>query len=88
MKNYNYNYFKSREDISGTVAKGCLTALLAVVLLIGLAFLYAAIGCWLWGAIMVPVFGLPTLTYWQMYGIIVLARIVFGSHSSVSTNNK
>ena len=88
MKSYNYNYFKSKEDISGTVAKGCLAALLAVVLLIGLTFLYAAIGCWLWGAIMVPVFGLPTLTYWQMYGIIVLARIIFGSHSSVSTSNK
>lgn len=31
----------------------------------------------LWDAIMVAVFNLPALSYWQMYGLIWLAHIIF-----------
>lgn len=36
----------------------------------------AAIGVWLWGIIAVSIFGLPALTYWQFYGLLILIRIL------------
>ena len=88
MSNYS-NYFKqSKEDRLEKACVGCLVAILTLVLLIGLTFLYAAIGCWLWGIIIVPVFGAPVLTYWQMYGLIILARMILGTGSSVSSSSK
>jgi hypothetical protein len=38
----------------------------------------------LWNNIMVGVFGLPVLTFWQTYGIILLAHLIFPSHYSSS----
>ena len=44
------------------------------IVVVAFSFVYAAIGCALWGAIIVPVFGLPALTFWQFFGIMVLIR--------------
>jgi hypothetical protein len=66
---------------------GCGIIAVTFILAFLLCFLYAAIGLWLWGAIMVAVFGLPALTYWQMFGLIILVRIIFPGHVS-TTNNK
>jgi energy-coupling factor transporter transmembrane protein EcfT len=69
-----------------SVIGGCCLAIFAVFIAI---FIYAAIGCWLWGLIMVPVFGLPYLTYWQMFGLMWLSRLIFGSfNTSTSTSSK
>ena len=62
---------------------GCLVVFFIVFLSL---FIYAAIGCWLWGLIMVPVFGLPTLGYWQMFGLMWLMRMIFGRTSSSSSS--
>ena len=64
---------------------GCLVVFIAIFL--GL-FVYAAIGCWLWGLIMVPVFGLPALGYWQMFGLMWLLRMLFGRSGSYSSPKK
>ena len=61
--------------------KAVLTGLLFVF---ALCFIYAAIGVWLWGLIMVPIFGLPALGYWQMFGLMVLLRMLFGGDGSNS----
>ena len=63
---------------------GCLTA---IVVLIVICFLGAAIGMWLWNAIMVPVFAMPVLGYWQMYGIMILGKLIFGGTSTYSSNS-
>lgn len=44
----------------------------------------AAIAAWLWGLIVVPVFGAPVLGYWQMYGIIILIKLLFPMNISSS----
>lgn len=86
MKGYS-NYFRRDRD-AGDIAVGCLIILITAILLVGLTFLYAAIGVWLWGAIIVPVFGAPVLTYWQMFGIMILMRMVFGSFTSASNSSR
>ena len=49
--------------------EGCLIALLAVILVIALIFLTPLLELWLWGMVMIPVFGAPALTYWQMVAL-------------------
>lgn len=33
------------------------------------------VATWLWGQTMVPLFSLPSITYWQMFGLIWLFRL-------------
>ena len=66
--------------------EGCLLKILIVVFCIALSFAAAGIGMWLWGAIMVPVFGLPALSYWQTFGLIWLIHILMPT--SVRTSSK
>lgn len=61
---------------------GCLVVFFIVFLSL---FIYAALGCWLWGLIMVPVFGLPALGYWQMFGLMWLLRMLFGRSGNYSS---
>ncbi len=72
---------------SDDFAKGCLIILGLILLVAILCLLGAAIAMWLWNVIMVPMFGMPVLGYWQMYGIMILARLIFGSRTS-SSNSK
>ena len=45
-------------------SEGCLIALLAVILVVAMIFLIPWLELWLWGIVMIPVFGAPALTYW------------------------
>jgi len=33
---------------------------------------------WLWNALLPPLFGLPTVSFWQALGLLALCRILFG----------
>lgn len=80
MTNFSLEKKKSGLEIFG----GCMLAILVLVICI---FLYAAIGMWLWNIILVPLFGVPIIGYWQMYGIMILARLIFGRSSTSSSSN-
>lgn len=45
--------------------------------------LFVAVGgwivMWLWNSLLPVLFGLPTITFWQALGLLVLSRILFGS---------
>lgn len=55
---------------------GCSAILIAAIIAICLVIvgnlIFAGIALWMWGLIIVPVFGAPALTFWQMYGIMIL----------------
>ena len=59
---------------------GCAEILVAVVIAICLTIvinlLFAGIALWMWTIIIVPVFGAPALTFWQMYGIMILLSCI------------
>ena len=58
-------------------SEGCLIALLATILVIALIFLTPLLELWLWGIVMVPIFGAPVLTYWQMFALNLLCGLLF-----------
>jgi len=48
-----------------------------------LAFVFGYVVMWLWNWLMPGLFGLKAITYWQAWGLIVLAKIFFsGGHGS------
>ena len=49
-----------------------IAAIIAICLVIVGNLIFAGIALWMWGLIIVPVFGAPALTFWQMYGIMIL----------------
>ncbi len=58
-----------------------------IILGIGLLFLFGFIVMSLWNWLMPKIFGLPVLSYWEAWGVLVLSCILFGrlgggSHSS------
>ena len=79
-----YFPYEKKEKLGLEVFGGCM---LIVLLLLVICFLYAAIGMWLWNAILVPMFAFPVVGYWQMYGIMILAKLIFGG-SSYSSRGK
>ena len=57
---------------------------LMAIFIIVFGLVLAGIANWLWGLIIVPVFGAPVLTYWQMYGIMILIKLLFPINISSS----
>lgn len=43
----------------------------------GLALLFGFILMWLWNWLMPDIFGLPIITFWQAWGLVVLSHILF-----------
>lgn len=65
---------------------GCLWAVLAVILLIALMFISPWIEMMLWNWVMVDLFAMPTVTFWQMFGLNWLCGLLFRRSSNVSTS--
>ena len=69
-------------------SEGCLIALLAVILVAVMLFLIPWLELWLWSVVMMPVFGAPTLTYWQMFALSWLCGLLFGRGGNITTPKK
>ena len=88
MYTYDFDDKSHKKNKHRDFAEGCLIILGAILVFVILCFLGAAIAMWLWNAIMVPVFGMPVLGYWQTYGIMILAKLIFGGRSVSSSSKK
>ena len=53
--------------------------LLGLVGAAALGIVFGFIVQWLWNALMPGIFSLRPITYWEAVGIVVLARLIFGS---------
>lgn len=69
-------------------SEGCLIALLAIILVVAMIFLIPWLELWLWGIVMIPVFGAPTLTYWQMFALSWLCGLLFRRGGNINTSKK
>lgn len=63
---------------------GILILLLELIIVVLLLFLLVGVATWLWGIIMVGVFSLPALTYWQMWGLQFLIWILIPTGKNIS----
>ena len=68
---------------NGLAVIGAVVLGILLYALIMLVFAFPAM--WLWNAVMPVIFGLPTVSYWMMYGFMLLIRFLFPGSSSVKT---
>jgi hypothetical protein len=83
MKSMGDYSFESVAKRNVKIFSGCLAAIIVLFIVF---FLGAAIGMWLWNAILVPMFAFPVIGYWQMYGIMILGKLIFGGYSTSSSS--
>ena len=69
-------------------SEGCLIALLAAILVVAMLFLIPWLELWLWGVVMIPIFGAPTLTYWQMFALNWLCGLLFRRGGNINISKK
>lgn len=78
-----------KEEKKHTAAE-VVGVILGILLILGLAFGLCCLEVWiamsLWNGLLVPMFGAPTITFWPMWGIMLLCNILFKSHNF--NNNK
>lgn len=71
--------------ISGALTfLGALLFVLAMSFVIGIIVAYPLM--WLWNKLLPELFGLPTISFWQAFGIYFLCGLLF--RSTHTTNNK
>jgi hypothetical protein len=60
-----------------------------ILLGVAMAFLFGWLVMLLWNWLMPPIFGLTTITFWQAWGLVVLAHILFkaGDHAKHHTHH-
>lgn len=68
---------KIEHRVADYVKKGVKIFVFALFM-IGVFFLIGYVLMLLWNWLMPDLFGLSTLTYWQAFGILILAKIIFG----------
>ena len=66
---------------------GCLYVILAIILLIALMFISSWIEMMLWNWVMVDLFTMPTVTFWQMFGLNWLCGLLF-RRNNISTSKR
>ena len=50
-----------------------------LALAIVLGFIFGAVVMWLWNRLLPGLFGFKLISYWQGVGLVILARLLFGS---------
>lgn len=66
---------------------GRLAIIGIIFLFIILFVIFNAIAVWLWGIIAVGIFGLPALSFWQMFGLKILLGWIIPTSSGGSKKN-
>jgi len=52
-------------------------AIVGLLIAAGMALLFGLVLMWLWNWLMPVIFGLPTISFWQAWGLVVLCHILF-----------
>jgi hypothetical protein len=73
---------KKKTPFSGTMASRLCHIIGWVMIGLGFAVLFALVFGfvvkWIWNLLMPAVFGLGEITFWQAFGIVILAKLLFG----------
>ena len=52
-------------------------AVIGLLIAAGMALLFGLVLMWLWNWLMPTIFGLPIISFWQAWGLVVLSHILF-----------
>ena len=61
--------------------KGCGMVFLILLIAVAVWISFTYLGVWLWKMIMVQIFGLPALSFWQFVGLDMLISLLFPTYN-------
>jgi len=67
--------FRSRRS---RIARKVAHVFFGLVAVAGFALLFGLVVMWLWNWLLPDLFGISVIGYWQAFGLVILARILFG----------
>lgn len=70
-------FFGKRPIFKGFRVAGMVVFGIVAAAVFGLVFGYFVMILWNW--LMPAIFGITTITYWQAFGIVILAKLIFGT---------
>jgi hypothetical protein len=70
-------FFGKRPIFKGVRIAGMVVFGIVAAAVFGLVFGYLVMLLWNW--LMPAIFGITTITYWQAFGIVILAKLIFGA---------
>lgn len=83
MKNNNIKNYTNNKNYG----YGYLVFLVTLFVLLLFGFIYSAIIMWIWNAVIVALFGLPFISYWQAFGLYILCNILFKNTTNVRSED-
>lgn len=89
MTNFNNlnKLWKTAEKETMSVGEALLVFIVMIIVILGVLAISWWIAMLLWNAIMPIIFGLPTITFWQMAGLNILLSLII-PHSSQHTSKE
>ena len=66
-----------RPNVKGRIFRWILMVIGGISFAVAMAFLFGLFVKLLWNWIMPEIFGLPEITYWQSWGLVLLSHILF-----------
>ncbi len=69
---------RSRRQVGLRILKIAGMTVGGVALAVLFAFVFGIVVKALWNWLMPGIFGLPAITYWQAFGLVILAKLLFG----------
>jgi hypothetical protein len=70
-----------------TFGKGVGTLIGTMLVVTGFIILITYPTMWLWNWLMSTTFGLPELTFWQTFGLMILTRLILPTISNSTKSN-
>jgi hypothetical protein len=69
-----------------TVATGIGALIGFFLVAVGFVAIFTYPTKWLWNWLMPATFGLPELTFWQTFGLLILARLIIPTGTTTKSN--
>lgn len=87
MSYYRTADYRKSSRVDDKIGAFATASVLVLALAAVFGLLAAVIVCLLWNWLMPDIFGLPTITYWQAWGLCVMAHVLFKGSSTSSSRN-
>lgn len=80
--NLTERHYRSSDGRSRKVLRIIGMVFVGVIFALLFALVFGFVVKWLWNFLMPELFGIKQITYWQAFGLVVLAKLLFGTFGS------
>ncbi len=80
--------FRSSDGRAGKILRIIGMVFVGLIFAVLFALVFGFLVMWLWNFLMPELFGIKQITYWQAFGMVILAKLLFGSFGTHGHDRK